>query len=101
LKINGEAIYESSPWKYQNDTSNPDVWYTSNNNTVYAILVKTPGHSVKLGAMGKFKFDQVQLLGYDGDLNWITTDNWVVIYTNMRINENVKWSWVFKFTNVV
>lgn len=29
LKINGEAIYDTSPWLYQNDTLNPDVWYTS------------------------------------------------------------------------
>ncbi len=26
LKVNGEAIYESVPWKYQNDTTNPNVW---------------------------------------------------------------------------
>jgi alpha-L-fucosidase len=26
LKVNGEAIYNSVPWKYQNDTVNPNVW---------------------------------------------------------------------------
>ncbi len=26
LKVNGEAIYETQPWKYQNDTTNPNVW---------------------------------------------------------------------------
>jgi alpha-L-fucosidase len=26
LKVNGEAIYNSVPWKYQNDTINKDVW---------------------------------------------------------------------------
>jgi alpha-L-fucosidase len=26
LKVNGEAIYGTKPWKYQNDTSNPNVW---------------------------------------------------------------------------
>ncbi len=26
LKINGEAIYNSVPWKYQNDTINSNVW---------------------------------------------------------------------------
>jgi alpha-L-fucosidase len=26
LKVNGEAIYSSVPWKYQNDTINKDVW---------------------------------------------------------------------------
>ena len=26
LSVNGEAIYGSKPWTYQNDTVNPDVW---------------------------------------------------------------------------
>jgi alpha-L-fucosidase len=26
LKVNGEGIYASVPWKYQNDTINSDVW---------------------------------------------------------------------------
>jgi alpha-L-fucosidase len=27
LSVNGEAIYSTRPWKYQNDTTNSDVWY--------------------------------------------------------------------------
>lgn len=26
LNVNGEAIYSTRPWTYQNDTVNPDVW---------------------------------------------------------------------------
>ena len=26
LNVNGEGIYASNPWQYQNDTANPDVW---------------------------------------------------------------------------
>jgi len=26
LKINGEAIYSTTPWTYQNDTITPNVW---------------------------------------------------------------------------
>ncbi|RWS19118.1 hypothetical protein B4U80_10687, partial [Leptotrombidium deliense] len=26
LNINGEAIYKSKPWKFQNDTLTPEVW---------------------------------------------------------------------------
>lgn len=26
LKINGEAIYSTKPWFYQNDTLTPGVW---------------------------------------------------------------------------
>lgn len=28
LNINGEAIYNTSPWIYQEDSLNRDVWYT-------------------------------------------------------------------------
>lgn len=28
LEINGEAIYDTSPWYHQSDTNNADVWYT-------------------------------------------------------------------------
>ena len=27
LKVNGEGIYGTKPWKYQNDTETPRVWY--------------------------------------------------------------------------
>ena len=26
LKMNGEGIYGTRPWKHQNDTTNPNVW---------------------------------------------------------------------------
>ena len=41
LKSNGEAIYGTKPWKYQNDSmaKNPDVWYTDKNEIVYAIML--------------------------------------------------------------
>lgn len=28
LEINGEAIYDTSPWFHQGDSNNEDVWYT-------------------------------------------------------------------------
>ncbi|ELT98170.1 hypothetical protein CAPTEDRAFT_49350, partial [Capitella teleta] len=44
MKVNGEAIYASKPWKPQNDTVTPNIWYkvSASETTVYAILVRWP-----------------------------------------------------------
>lgn len=77
LKTNGEAIYESRPWIYQNDTNTPDVWYTSKpakdgGTIVYAIVLDYPYDSagVNLYSFGG-KCDtstKARLLGYPDEL---------------------------------
>lgn len=80
LRINGEAIYDTVPWLYQNDTQTPGIWYTSRLNeknpkrtNVYAIdVLDFPYDSagVNLFALGS-KYDtetKVELLGYPGQL---------------------------------
>ncbi|XP_017021367.1 putative alpha-L-fucosidase [Drosophila kikkawai] len=48
LKINGEGIYGSAPWIYQNDTITPNVWYTRRQEAskgsvaVYAFVLDYP-----------------------------------------------------------
>lgn len=78
LKINGDAIYGSQPWIYQNDTKTPDVWYTSqlkadsNEITVYAIILNYPYDSagVNLYALGGRYSDntKARMLGYPDEL---------------------------------
>ena len=29
MNVNGEAIYNTIPWKYQSDSSIGDIWYTA------------------------------------------------------------------------
>jgi alpha-L-fucosidase len=75
LSINGEAIYESIPWKFQNDTTNPDVWYTmsSSDDDVYAILLKYPTSTKKvvLSAPSPTGSTVITLLGYNGQIQWV------------------------------
>ncbi|XP_076158316.1 tissue alpha-L-fucosidase-like [Alosa pseudoharengus] len=42
LKVNGEAIYASKPWRVQNETATLPVWYTSKDSSVYAIIIGKP-----------------------------------------------------------
>ena len=81
LNINGESIYSTRPWKYQNDTTNSNVWYTSNNNIVYAILLKYPSDTLKvqLSAPKATSLTKVNLIGYDGELQWTQTSDSLVI----------------------
>lgn len=43
LRVNSEAVYESKPWKHQNDSSKRDAWYTSNNGFVYIFILDSIG----------------------------------------------------------
>lgn len=78
LSVNGEAIYESTPWTYQNDTKTPNVWYTSKKQPytertiVYATLLSYPYDSDGVHFYSLVNlFDNMttaELLGYPGQL---------------------------------
>ncbi|KAK7491267.1 hypothetical protein BaRGS_00017538 [Batillaria attramentaria] len=109
LGVNGEAIYGTRPWTYQNDTSNPDVWYTSkkqtNGTSVYAILLKWPtGQSLTLGAPSVSSQTRVSLLGYSGapfkfsgqTTQGVTITIPAIPFTSMPC----QWAWVMKLENL-
>ena len=77
LQVNGEAIYGSKPWLFQNDTLNSQAWYTSkvtpsDGEVVYAILLSWPEDGkLELGSPRPGEDTAVTLLGWDGaDLMW-------------------------------
>jgi alpha-L-fucosidase len=76
LGVNGEAIYGSKPWKYQNDTVTPNVWYTKSSvnyqlrRIIYAIVLDYPikSNTVKLYAPASIvrSHSKIELLGFNG-----------------------------------
>jgi len=92
LRVNGEAIYNSTPWQIYgegpttvadgafSDTNRDafggnDIRYTRNDRTVYALVMAWPGTHAVIPALGTAqghieRFASVQLLGYDGALSW-------------------------------
>lgn len=86
LEINGEAIYESSPWLHQNDTSNGDVWYTCRKTeynaarptsvpvktdsvtAIYAVLLKWPQN-------GQLKVHDLMTLLHSGNYKIVLLGN--------------------------
>lgn len=74
LSVNGQAIYESQPWIYQNDTVTPNVWFTSSSTAgtqrrnVYAIVLDYPYDSENVELFSLFGYTDenttISLLGY-------------------------------------
>ncbi|KAH7966429.1 hypothetical protein HPB49_016163 [Dermacentor silvarum] len=108
LEVNGEAIYGSRPWRSQNDTVTPGVWYTSKNDTVYAIVLKWPkNNKLALGSLSLRKGASVTMLGLDGyDLtpySALTPENWInvglTVITFPPLTPDLlptPWAWVLK-----
>jgi len=42
LRVNGEGIYGTKPRREQNDSTTPDIWYTSKPGVTYAIALEWP-----------------------------------------------------------
>ncbi|XP_048356653.1 tissue alpha-L-fucosidase [Sphaerodactylus townsendi] len=71
LNINGEAIYESKPWKVQTENVTTKIWYTSKAATVYAIFFIWPQDNVlNLSSPDFTAGKQVTMLGFPESLKW-------------------------------
>ncbi|XP_071447330.1 alpha-L-fucosidase [Hetaerina americana] len=106
LDINGEAIYSSKPWRFQNDTLNSDVWYTMKENTgkctVYAIVVKWPKDNIlRLRSPMPKNDTTVEMISYNGQLKWQTsgtTPDMLIELPTADIGS--RWTWVIKLNNL-
>ncbi|XP_065906797.1 alpha-L-fucosidase-like [Dysidea avara] len=108
LKRNGEAIYKSKPWKYQQDSKNKDVWYTmdSTGKIVYAISLSWPDDfMLQLGDVTATNQTVVNLLGYSGDINITYTKNGTpgvnATFPYLPPNTPLQWAWTLKFQSVL
>ncbi|KFM70007.1 Alpha-L-fucosidase, partial [Stegodyphus mimosarum] len=101
LQTNGEAIYGTRPWKAQNDTLTPGVWYTSKGSTVYTIVLNWPKKNVlNLASLQLDTGDEVSMLGYPSSLPYVTSGK-IVSITFPALTPHVipsKWAWVLKVT---
>jgi alpha-L-fucosidase len=100
LKVNGEAIYGSRPWR---QTAEGDsLRYTSKGRTVYAIALKWPGRELVLDAPKAGKDTTVSLLGYAAPLVWSSKGGKLAIeMPALGLDELPNpYAYVFKLTGV-
>ncbi|KAG0717008.1 Alpha-L-fucosidase [Chionoecetes opilio] len=106
LDINGEAIYGSKPWKHQNDTLTPAVWYTSKGDTVYAIVLHWPKESVlSLASVKITPQTHISMLGYTATSHSLHVqdpelkEGVNVIFPSMA-DISSQWAWVLAMKDV-
>lgn len=104
LKYNGEAIYKSKPWTYQNDTFTSGVWYTKKDNNVYAMSLQWPQDNVLTLASASELFQKSTVVNMLGEetaqaLQWIIFDKFVNITLPDKAKIPVNWAWTLKIQN--
>ncbi len=68
LAVNGEAIYNTRPWRVHREGQN--IWYVARGNVVYAILDRVPGPELVLDEPNPSHYSHFTVLGIAGELSW-------------------------------
>jgi len=103
LRVNGEGIYSTTPWRVQNDTSNEDVWFTCKGSTVYAIFFNWPEDgSLVLYHPKATENTVVTLLGYSKQLKWSYEDDKLTVILPPLVPKLVlHYTWILKLESVL
>ncbi len=120
LAVNGEAIYNTRPWKvfgegptqitegHFMDTSrgaftSQDIRFTTKENNLYALVLADPGEvtvikSLVLDEFPAEKIKYISLMGLDSQLNWLQNDTGLTIY--LPKNKPGEHAWVLKIVTI-
>ncbi|XP_028395159.1 alpha-L-fucosidase-like [Dendronephthya gigantea] len=106
LRVNGEAIYASKPWRVQNETKTPGIWYTSKDGIAYAIVLQWPtDNTLELMAPTTDPSQtKVAMLGLNVDIEWkqgAGGKGMVIQMPQVPVSQIPSdYAWVMKLSNV-
>ncbi|MCJ8746181.1 hypothetical protein PDJAM_G00138940 [Pangasius djambal] len=101
LKVNGEAIYATTPWRVQAENATVPVWYTSKGSTVYAIFhTKPTQYSFVLSSPVTSDTTVVTVLGSDEPLKWAPLHSSGLIMLLPELPFTAAWAWAIKLDGV-
>ncbi|MCL5019787.1 MAG: alpha-L-fucosidase [Patescibacteria group bacterium] len=72
LKVNGESIYGTHPWRVTAEGEN--IRYTSKENNVNVLCLKLTGKEISLDSPKPTGVTSVKMLGYENTLEWRTVN---------------------------
>ena len=96
LNVNGEAIYNTRPWKIQHEG---DAYFTSAGNYVYAIFLNWQGEQFRIKSLKPLQGSEITMLGVPGSLKWTwnETDGLTIVYPRQKARPtSCSYAWAFK-----
>nr|XP_053641209.1 alpha-L-fucosidase-like [Cherax quadricarinatus] len=107
LDINGDAVYDSTPWVHQNDTVTPGVWFTKKADTVYAMVLSWPkGDKLTLGTVQPTPETHITMLGYknnainNNSLKMKRVKSGIQVVFPPMSDVKSQWAWVLAMSGV-
>lgn len=98
LKVNGEAIYETTAWKQQPAKKAAGIFYTKKGNDLYVI---TTGWKKEIDIPGGNNVKRISMPGFSGNIRFTTKAGKLVI-TAPNLNPGdmpCRHAWVYKLAN--
>jgi len=75
LKVNGEAIYKTRPWKRWNEGKTIRFTRSKDDKYIYAISLEWPGDKLTLRSVRPQPGSSITMLGWNGLLRWEMNDS--------------------------
>ena len=99
LKVNGEAIYSSQPWRSKSKPEAKGLYFTQKDNSLYVITTHWPKEPIVLSNLNKA--GKVEMLGYSGKIKTTFSNGKLTITPPVLTVDELpaESAWVFKVSD--